>query len=181
MNNVLRQTLNWEVGNIYNDPGLGHNRNLIVLRDPIERWLSGIAEYIYRYHEENFVDNLSKETLDLIFDRVALDDHTEKQSYFCHSFHRYRSLFFHCDSLSELFSNFLISNGVDIDISRVPPAHQTITIPDQQIIKEKFRYIIENNKKYKDKLMDYFKDDFDLINSVNFYPLTNEPIKNENR
>ena len=183
INNVLLQTLNWQVGNIYTDPGLGNpgglglnfNRNLIVLRDPIERWLSGIAEYLYRYHDRTFKDNLNKQTLDLIFDRVAFDDHTEKQVYFCHGLHRYRTLFFWCDSsLSDLFSNFLIGNGVDIDISRIPPANVTIQDPVKSDIKEKFRDVIENNKTYKDKLIDYFKADFDLINSVNFYPLDNE-------
>ena len=183
MNNVLRQTLNWQRGNIYTDPGLGEpgglglnfNRNLIVLRDPIERWLSGIAEYIYRYHDRDFTNNLSKDTLDLIFDRIAFDDHTEKQVYFCHGVHRYRSLFFHCDStLIELFSHFLTSNGVDIDTSRIPPANQTSLIDEKVIIKETFRDIVENNKKYKDKLINYLKADFDLIDSVNFYPLDNE-------
>jgi hypothetical protein len=174
MNNVLRQILKWQVGNLYDDPGLGHNRNLIILRDPIERWLSGIAEYLFRYQDTDFANNLSKETLDLIFDRVALDDHTEKQAYFCHGVDQCRSLFFHCDSsLSGLFQNFLTNNGADIDISRIPPSHRTITAPNKHIVKEKFRNIVENNKKYKDKLTDYFKDDFDLIDSVNFYPLTN--------
>jgi hypothetical protein len=145
------------------------------LRDPVERWLSGIAEYLHRYQDKNFTNNLSKETLDLIFDRVAFDDHTEKQAYFCHGIHRYRSLFFRCDStLTELFTHFLTSNGVDIDTSRIPPANVTATNQDKFNIKEKFRGIVENNKKYKDKLIDYLKADFDLIDSVNFYPLDNE-------
>jgi hypothetical protein len=183
VNIVLFHSLNWQVGNIYTDPGLGepgglglsHNRNLVVLREPIERWLSGIAEYSYRYHDRDFINNLNKQTLDLIFDRVALDDHTEKQVYYCHGLHRYRSLFFRCDStLIELFTQFLTSNGVDIDTSKIPPANVTATDQYKLSIKETFRNIIENDIKYKNKLIDYFKADFDLIDSINFYPLDNE-------
>jgi hypothetical protein len=76
-----------------------------------------------------------------------------------------------------LFTEFLTSNGVDIDTGHIPVANRTILINEKSIIKEKFRDVIENDKKYKDKLINYLKADFDLIDSVNFYPLINEPVK----
>ena len=50
---------------------------IVVLRDPVERWLSGIAEYfaLYQNTTNDLVDNKSLQQI--IFDRITFDDHTE--------------------------------------------------------------------------------------------------------
>ena len=47
----------WENYNYHTD-NLYHKTAIIVLRDPVERWLSGIAEYLYLYHRDFTVDSL---------------------------------------------------------------------------------------------------------------------------
>ena len=71
----------WEFFNYHSD-NLYHKHSLIVLRDPVDRWLSGIAEYFFLYHKNLDFAHISRPFLDLIFDRVAFDDHTEKQILF---------------------------------------------------------------------------------------------------
>ena len=51
------------------------NENLIVLRDPIDRWLSGITQYL---HNSCQIDM----PVDLVFEKITFDDHTDLQTYF---------------------------------------------------------------------------------------------------
>ena len=53
---------------------------LVQLRDPVERWVAGIAEYCYLYHNDAHFDTPTASRL--FEDRVVFDDHTECQNYF---------------------------------------------------------------------------------------------------
>ena len=48
---------------------------LITLRDPIERWVSGIAQFMN-------VESNQQLTLHELVEQVTVDDHTELQTYF---------------------------------------------------------------------------------------------------
>ena len=67
---------------------------IVALRDPKDRWLSGMAEYLMMYHQD-IIDNIvepnlydfqpllgQKLALSLLFDRFTFDDHTERQCMF---------------------------------------------------------------------------------------------------
>lgn len=59
---------------------------LVQLRDPVERWIAGIAEYCYLYHNDAVLDMPTAARL--FEDRVVFDDHTECQNYFYTCFHK---------------------------------------------------------------------------------------------
>lgn len=61
---------------------------VVVLRDPIDRWISGFATYCasyilgYGYGSDHFVEDYNCLTERIIFDNLVFDDHTEPQSTF---------------------------------------------------------------------------------------------------
>jgi hypothetical protein len=58
---------------------------IVVLRNPIDRWISGIATYLCsyilgeNYGSDHFINDYNEATERLIFDNVIFDDHTTPQ------------------------------------------------------------------------------------------------------
>ena len=159
---------NWEIYNYHTD-NLYHKTAMIVLRDPVERWASGIAEYLYLYHRDWTDQAFTAELLDLIFDKIAFDDHTEKQVYFIEGLDLSRCVFFWFDdNYRKNFSNFLIENQMPNRYWNYEKQHVSNNEPIRKKFKEIFVEALENSK-YLHQIQQYFKQDYDLINSVKFY------------
>lgn len=81
ISSVLRQN-NWQ----YRDLSRFDGANVIcILRDPVERWISGMATYIAAnllgadYGSEMFIEDYNRLSERLIFDNIIFDDHTTPQ------------------------------------------------------------------------------------------------------
>lgn len=77
----------WEVWLEQLDWTIQHHRHipqaatvLVPLRNPVDRWVAGISEYCFLYHNDFPLRN--EVTKRLFEDRVVFDDHTECQCYF---------------------------------------------------------------------------------------------------
>jgi hypothetical protein len=159
---------NWENYNYHTD-NLYHKTAMIVLRDPVERWASGIAEYLYLYHRSWTKESFTTELLDLIFDKIAFDDHTEKQVYFIEGLDQSRCVFFWFDDkYRQNFSNFLIENGMPNRYFNYEKQHVSNNEPVRRNFKKIFIDALQNSK-YLSQVREYFKHDYELINSVQFY------------
>ena len=159
---------NWEIYNYHTD-NLYYKTAMIVLRDPVDRWTSGIAEYLYLYHRDWANTAFTTELLDLIFDKIAFDDHTEKQVYFIEGLDLSRCVFFYFDdNYRENFSNFLAENGMPNKYHRYEKQHVSNNEPVRRNFKEIFNRELQNSK-YYNQIKDYFKQDYELINSVKYY------------
>lgn len=160
---------NWEFFNYHTD-NLYHKHAIVVLRDPVERWLSGIAEYMYLYHRNLITSDLSTAFFDLIFDRIAFDDHTEKQVLFLEKLDLENCTFFKCDSdYRELFSNFLRSKQKPNSYCQYEYQHVTEQDPERNHFRKTFKNAIEKNSKYYYKLQSFFEKDYQLLGSITFY------------
>jgi len=81
ISSVLRQN-NWNYSDlsVYSGPNV-----FCVIRDPVERWISGMATYISanllgeNYGSEMFIDDYNELVERLIFDNIVFDDHTTPQ------------------------------------------------------------------------------------------------------
>jgi hypothetical protein len=150
---------------------------VVILRDPIDRWISGITTYLNHYHinedsSDNFLNYAKfnhKWFFEILFERVSFDDHTEKQIYFLNPFDLSNAYFFYAqdyDLLEYQLTQFYMGEGVQIKFStaarncrKQDPIHQFFT-----------GFLFDSsNRKYKEKLVNYFKEDYKLINSINFY------------
>lgn len=160
---------NWEFYNYHTD-NLLHKHSLIVLRDPIERWLSGIAEYFFLKHKDLNLNDLNKASLDLIFDRIAFDDHTESQVLFLQNLNLNNCTFFWCDEKYKInFSEFLNQNGMTNSYYKYEKQHVTSNNKERKKVKEYFDNIVYNHLPFKEKLELYFQKDYKLIESVKYF------------
>lgn len=157
----------WEFYNYHTDVQQRNKVAIVVLRDPIERWLSGIAEYFALYYPEFHMQD--SEALALVFDRVCFDDHTERQIDFIHGLDTEQCIFLRCDeNYKTLFSQLLDEHGMPNQYARYNNQHVSEDSPVRKHFKELFRREIQNPK-YLKQVEDYFRLDYDLIQSVRFY------------
>ena len=156
----------WEFYNYHTDYLNKHA--LVVLRDPVERWLSGIAEYLTLYHTD--MQTPFYETERLIFDRVTFDDHTEKQVKFLEGIDTDRCTFMMCDSNYRAnFSNFIAERLGDNKYHKYAHQHVSELCPIRSRFKRIFKRLLDENPKYLDRITQHFADDYKLIEQVKFY------------
>ena len=159
----------WENYNYHTDR-LYHKHAIVVLRDPLERWLSGIAEYMYLYHRNLDTAHFSNCFFDLVFDRIAFDDHTEQQVLFIEGLDPDNCTFFWCGTqYRDLFSQFLNSRGMSNRYFNYDYQHVTKDEPIRNHFKQTFQHALEKNSKYITNLDNFFSKDHKLIRSIRFY------------
>jgi hypothetical protein len=159
----------WEFYN-YHDEGLNKHA-LVVLRDPVDRWISGIAEYFTLYYSDAIESTWSKSMFDIIFDRVAFDDHTEKQIQFLHGLDTVRCTFMWFDeTYRSNFSHFMKDlTGLPNRYHRYDYQHVSENDPVRKKFKEIFRNEMATNPKRLDSIKQYYAEDYKLIDLVTFY------------
>jgi len=131
---------------------------LIALRDPIERWVSGIAQFMNDANNQNV-------TLHELIDRVTVDDHTELQTYFLEGVDLDRCTFIQVDkNLRTNLSAWIKENDYAVNIDSLPNINE-----GNQLLKDRFAAIVDGNSQIKLKLVTHYEQDYALINRVKFY------------
>ena len=160
------QDFGWEFYNYHHDKINKHA--IVVLRDPLDRWLSGIAEYLTLYHPD--FELKSSETIELIFDRLTFDDHTERQVKFISGLDTNNCTFFYCDdSYRHNFSKFFEERYGPNSYFKYDYQHVSENSPERRKFKSIFGKLISENQQYYYKIKNYFKHDYELIDQVKFY------------
>jgi hypothetical protein len=153
---------NYHIDNLKKTP-------IIVLRDPVDRWLSGIGEYMYLYHRNINIAEFNEAFHDLVFDKIAFDDHTERQVYFLEGLELTNAIYFEFGTnYRQNFRNFLISNQMPDQYSRYEYQHVSDDSPERRQFKKIFGEQIQRSK-YLYQIEQYFKPDYELIEKVEFY------------
>ena len=161
------QDWNWEFYNYHYDTPVKHKTPIVVLRDPVERWISGIAEYFALYFP-NF-SFPSRETYQLVLDKITFDDHTEKQVNFIHGLDTDKCIFLWCDeNYRTNFSNLVREHLGDNKYDRYEYQHVSSNDTDRKYFKETFSRLL-TNPKYLEQVKQHFAQDYSLIESVKFY------------
>jgi len=135
---------------------------LVILRDPFERWVSGISQYLTSINISDI-----NSVYNMIFDIVGFDDHTLPQYHFFNDIHSSlpRTYFMVNDKLSNtLKQHYSLS---------VSPPELSYKLPNDstQHRKKLERNIIEylNDKPHLiTHIKEYYKIDYDIINSATF-------------
>ena len=137
------------------------DENLIVLRDPIDRWCSGITQYLYN----------SKQTLSInkVFDKITFDDHTDLQTYFLQGVDLDRATFMWVDddlraNMNDWITGCGYRTNVDIAIE-----YNASRDDDRITTKNYYTELLEQQPELVLKLKDYFAEDYKLIESIKFY------------
>ena len=135
---------------------------IVFLREPLERWVSGMTEYIFRYYRHIDIKNPN-----YFINKKVFDEHTEFQSYFLEGIDLSNCIFFRVDNfLQENLQDFMKRNVKEF--RNIKPA----IIPEISPIKENMKTILRSfleERKYAEPLEKFYQKDYDLYNNVNYY------------
>jgi hypothetical protein len=156
----------------------------VVLRDPIDRWISGVAEYLMMYHQ-NVIDNIAepgnydffpllgdKLGMSLLFDRMTFDDHTERQAVFLQNIDLDRCTWFWNDqNFSKNFSHSLNTIGYHNQFDQQEKKNSTEQQQNnkKKVLKKFIQYVVDKDQFKQYNLTQWHWCDYQLINSVKFY------------
>ena len=144
----------------HNETLVQANEYLIVLREPIERWISGIAEYCY--------NSGTMLTLAQALEQITFDDHTEQQVYFIQDVDLSKATFLRVDDhLRDNLDSWLRHFNYGTDVQSAI-GYNTSDGAKREFINQ-FTKEINQNPMYRARLEHYFADDYDLFEKVKFY------------
>ncbi len=136
---------------------------IILLRDPVERWISGCPD------ESSVLELINdNKRLDHYFDNLAdmcKDEHHSPQCDFIAGLDLSKAVFFYCDQdLTLNVHHYIKSMG----FATQPPGPVNQQAEALKPYSSAWQEIL-NRPKYLDKFQKNFAKDYELINSVNFY------------
>jgi hypothetical protein len=163
---------NWNIGNFLTTD-LTNKQLIILLRDPIDRWISGIAEYLCSSLLKNgrtsddIIKNWNGIVQDLVFDQVIFDDHTEKQVYFIQGIPIKNCVFFNSAKQPEqAVKKYLTTYDVDLNIDIVIDRNQTQGNKYKEPLVNFLRDQLAQNPSLTNKLMNTYREDYTLWNVI---------------
>jgi hypothetical protein len=151
---------------------------IVILRDPIDRWFTGIAQHITTnlfgkdYGSSHFLEQANELTNRLIVDQVVFDDHTEQQSWFIEEFGQFliNPTYFYCDQhLNKNLDHWFTARNLDYQLSNQAPVNVSKHSYDNKNLIDYFKNIVYNNTMYEIHLAEHYQQDYDLISTVPFY------------
>jgi hypothetical protein len=135
--------------------------NLVILRDPIDRWCSGITQYLYNSKQDLSVDE--------VFDKITFDDHTDLQTYFLQGVDLDRTTFMLVnESLKANLNNWVYNRAYRTNVD-IAIQYNASGDDDRKTTKEYYVELLEQRPDLVLKLQEHFEADYKLIGSVKFY------------
>ena len=163
---------NWNIGNFLTTD-LTNKQLIILLRDPVDRWISGMAEYLCSSLLKNgrtsddIIKNWNNIVQDLVFDRVIFDDHTEKQVYFIQSIPIENCVFFNSTKQPEqAVKQYLTTHNIDLNIDIVIDRNQTQGNKYKESLVDFLRDQLAQNPNLTNKLINTYREDYTLWNVI---------------
>lgn len=164
---------------------------IVVLRNPVERWVSGIAQYINTYilsvygpngpifpgepitefdfvmSADDFIANYNQNTERLLFDVIfQFDDHVWPQvDFFQNIKPDVKRTYFYID---DQFTN-RVSSYLNIDFVENLDYNSSKHNSNMNRLQDFFTNRLELRPELKSRLIKAYSRDYDLINSVDFY------------
>lgn len=149
---------NWCHDNFHDNNQLTNLTSIIVLRDPIDRWISGINQYFHLYHPT--ITTLTQDLFEVIANKIVLDDHTEKQSYFCNGIDLSKTVFFKFRPNLELdLNSYFVDQKITFMANKFTNSLSKIEQQLQQNL----------NNKITSRLQSVYECDYELISKIKFY------------
>ena len=184
-------TENFKYHDIENIVKIYRCKFIVILRDPLDRWISGMTQMIYTEPEQHFgyilgrpgvltkrvaminpmyIDTFDWET---VIATVAYDNHTQKQIHFTRviPFANIVWLKFD-DNLKENFIDLMSSYGIQLTKNAGNTdnaANITKNNDVKTLVMKKIVNALDQHPEYSQKIIEYYHEDYALINLVKFY------------
>lgn len=153
---------------------------VVLLRDPVSRWVSGFAQYFWGW-DPSFPGYYTSLEPDHWFRKVWFDDHTRPQVDFLQGLDKENTIWFDCDRNLSSNVRHWIKDKFDQDIrdldndpenaynvsSRGRP-WPTNGITQKQIM-DHVRSAMDQNPNYQQSLLEFYHQDVELRAEVEFY------------
>ena len=158
------------------------SKYVVILRDPVERWISGISQLMSTYNRDTLYLFDEPLFLDFLFTVARWDEHTSRQVDSLVHLDINNCLFFKCDSsLEHNLIHYVssVKNSSEIVNNNL---YNTYNTSDPNTIKvdvhSKISSLIQRNPAYRKKITNYYRHDLELINYVTSNNLWYSPNTN---
>ena len=151
---------------------------VIVLRDPIERWLSGLVEYLLTVYldTKQSLNNMIRHNItpDIVLEQIAFDSHTFPQSWFLKGLGLQRDFIWFdekekpqlIETVSKYFSQKGITNNWQVNDYQYWIDKDIV---QKQQLTQQYNDLLQNNTDLLQKVKNFYAEDYALINSIEFY------------
>ena len=142
----------------------------VVLRDPFDRWVSGITQYIATFEFDTLLGKDNAITgMDIHSHIIDTDDHTLPQHYYFANLHTGvdKTYFWVNKNLKNnmlSFYNLTDNNKTVLPTNNEGKPDDSIII--RNILKTKILRYLDHNPLFKQQIINYYKKDYDIIGSV---------------
>ena len=144
---------------------------IVVLRDPVERWVSGFATYAASwvlgpsYGSEAFNNDFNDLSQRLIFDQIVFDDHTTPQIEFIKQLDKsIPTTFFALNN--DLRTNLESFLKTKLEYPENLNDNATENNYDTKNVARKMEYILSQHPEYRAKVIECYCEDYDFIRSI---------------
>ena len=162
----------WNIANFL-ETDLTNKKIIVILRDPIDRWVSGMAQYLCSsvvskgYSADTIIQTWNEITQTLVFDKVIFDDHTEKQVYFINTVPTESCIYFNSThGVGELLQKCLGENNINLNINIKSELDGNM---QHKLLANFLKELLVQTPVLVDRLKEVYADDYKLIESVKFY------------
>ena len=152
---------------------------IVFLRDPLDRWYTGLAEWLDRYGVIRHDYLFTSEILSLLVERVAFDEHTEEQVMFLENIDTDNAVFFRVDNNLVLNFRHYVEHELAQDPNTIVSEKVYQSSVEKKLIIQQLRGALNSSiytsklsrkrETCEQRLMVYYDLDYQLYNSVQYY------------
>lgn len=134
----------------------------IVIRDPIERWITGITEFIVRSNLENNWINLN------VFKNIVFDEHTIPQIEYLRDLNLDKAIIFKFNLKLEY--NFCKFINYYIKPCKYTNSFKFYSLnPLKEKVKKEVKQLLYSDPKYVNIIVDFYKQDIEFYNTAKIW------------
>jgi hypothetical protein len=149
------------------------DKAIIVLRDPVERWISGFATYVAHYllfddyRSQSFIRDYNTLVERIVFDNLIFDDHTMPQSFFVNQLPDSIEKYFVWANKNNTIKNIETLTQTNLIVDPETFANSNDFFADTRDLVKFFQSHLDSN--LIDKIKSVYQDDYNLIESVKIH------------
>lgn len=161
--------LGWKQITAYDN--LDFKKGLIVIRDPVYRWISGIFEFFYVYNliDGDFENNW-KIYKNLLLHNPIVDGHTSPQEEFLYNLDLDKFSFVFLPEagiIGDKVQRWLSNNGFANELHKYAKENEAITKTGFFNAFRTIKISVDSDQDFKNKLKEHFKASYSLIDWIN--------------